>query len=129
MLCVLWLGSSVGNLKPHEAVGFFQSMQTSAGSNTQVLYSWLRVFPLCTLREVATFFSKICNKEDEVSGITLQHCLLNRDAHSLQAFARLFIGLLSAYVAIQWLTARLNKDVARACSSHTEALHTLCMPS
>lgn len=39
MLCVLWLGSSVGNLKPHEAVGFFQSMQMSAGANTQVLYS------------------------------------------------------------------------------------------
>lgn len=38
MLCVLWLGSSVGNLKPHEAVGFFQSMQQSAGAHTQV---WL----------------------------------------------------------------------------------------
>lgn len=38
MLCVLWLGSSVGNLKPHEAVGFFQSMQSSAGVNTQVPY-------------------------------------------------------------------------------------------
>lgn len=36
MLCVLWLGSSVGNLKPHEAVGFFQSVQQSAGPNTQV---------------------------------------------------------------------------------------------
>ena len=36
MLCVLWLGSSVGNLKPHEAVGFFQSVQESSGPNTQV---------------------------------------------------------------------------------------------
>lgn len=36
MLCVLWLGSSVGNLKPHEAVGFFQSVQQSSGPNTQV---------------------------------------------------------------------------------------------
>ena len=51
MLCVLWLGSSVGNLKPAEAVGFFQSMQASAGANTQVpssqpirliLDSWLQ---------------------------------------------------------------------------------------
>lgn len=36
MLCVLWLGSSVGNLKPHEAVGFFQSVLQSAGPMTQV---------------------------------------------------------------------------------------------
>lgn len=36
MLCVLWLGSSVGNLKPHEAVGFFKSVLQSAGPKTQV---------------------------------------------------------------------------------------------
>ena len=36
MLCVLWLGSSVGNLKPEEAVGFFKSVQESAGPNVQV---------------------------------------------------------------------------------------------
>lgn len=36
MLCVLWLGSSVGNLKPDEAVGFFRAMQSSGGDNTQV---------------------------------------------------------------------------------------------
>ena len=39
MLCVLWLGSSVGNLKPHEAVSFFQSVLESAGHLTQVIYA------------------------------------------------------------------------------------------
>ena len=46
MLCVLWLGSSVGNLKPHEAVGFFQNMQQSAGANIQV--------PLSSVHKSAT---------------------------------------------------------------------------
>ena len=41
MLCVLWLGSSVGNLKPEEAVDFFQSVQQSAGPNVQVRHYFL----------------------------------------------------------------------------------------
>lgn len=38
-LVVLWLGSSVGNLKPAEAVQFFRDMTAGAGSNIQVLCS------------------------------------------------------------------------------------------
>ena len=35
-LVVLWLGSSIGNLSPAEAVQFFQDMTASAGTNIQV---------------------------------------------------------------------------------------------
>jgi uncharacterized SAM-dependent methyltransferase len=35
-LVVLWLGSSVGNLNPSEAVQFFRDMTAGAGSNIQV---------------------------------------------------------------------------------------------
>ncbi len=35
-LVVLWLGSSIGNLNPAEAVQFFQDMTASAGTNIQV---------------------------------------------------------------------------------------------
>ena len=36
MLCILWLGSSVGNLQPDEAVQFFKAAQAAAGHKTQV---------------------------------------------------------------------------------------------
>lgn len=36
MLCILWLGSSVGNLQPDEAVHFFRAAQAAAGHKTQV---------------------------------------------------------------------------------------------
>ena len=35
-LVVLWLGSSIGNLSPAEAVQFFRDMTASAGTNIQV---------------------------------------------------------------------------------------------
>ena len=35
-LVVLWLGSSIGNLAPAEAVQFFHDMTAGAGSNIQV---------------------------------------------------------------------------------------------
>jgi uncharacterized SAM-dependent methyltransferase len=35
-LVVLWLGSSIGNLSPTEAVQFFRDMTASAGTNIQV---------------------------------------------------------------------------------------------
>ena len=53
MLCVLWLGSSVGNLKPHEAVSFFQSMQQSAGPNVQVSASFALSLDLSQTRKAA----------------------------------------------------------------------------
>lgn len=35
-LTVLWLGSSVGNLAPEDAVQFFRTMTAGAGSDLQV---------------------------------------------------------------------------------------------
>jgi len=57
MLCVLWLGSSVGNLKPHEAVGFFQSVQESSGPNTQVSMQ-----PMITVQTHNFTFLPLLNK-------------------------------------------------------------------
>lgn len=45
-LVVLWLGSSVGNLKPAEAVQFFRDMTAGAGSNIQVNFLRTAVIPM-----------------------------------------------------------------------------------
>ena len=36
VLCVLWLGSSIGNLEPDEALQFFRDILRIGGSQTQV---------------------------------------------------------------------------------------------
>ena len=36
MLCILWLGSSIGNLEPEEALQFFRDMLRIGGKQTQV---------------------------------------------------------------------------------------------
>ena len=39
VLCVLWLGSSVGNLAPPDALEFFKSVLQIGGADTQVCCS------------------------------------------------------------------------------------------
>ena len=36
VLCILWLGSSIGNLEPAEALQFFRDMLRIGGKQTQV---------------------------------------------------------------------------------------------
>ncbi|DBA68320.1 TPA: hypothetical protein ACH3X2_013633 [Trebouxia sp. C0005] len=74
MLCVLWLGSSVGNLKPHEAVGFFQSVQQSSGPNTQIF--------LCTdlWKDAKTLHAAYCDSQ----GVT-EAFIKNGMTHALHA--------------------------------------------
>ena len=37
-ICILWLGSSVGNLNPQEALSFFQQVLAICGPRSQVRF-------------------------------------------------------------------------------------------
>lgn len=115
MLCVLWLGSSVGNLKPHEAVGFFQSVQESSGPNTQIF--------LCTdlWKDAKTLHAAYCDSQ----GVT-EAFIKNGMTHALHAVG---VGAQAApacwlYDVVinpvdrrveMWLVA--NEDVKGVCGS------------
>jgi dimethylhistidine N-methyltransferase len=82
VLCILWLGSSAGNLDPSETVAFFQDMLAVGGPKTEVL--------LCTdlWKDKAVLHAAYCDSK----GVT-EAFIKNGMQNALQAVSRAHVAL------------------------------------